>query len=87
MVAHALAFATTNEAGTCSGAGPAAGEVRKRPTEGSSQYRAGKHECWEVAVDGQSQVVRVPRARAVRQPARPLGADTAAVLREFGATC
>jgi hypothetical protein len=42
---------------------------------------------WEVEVDGRRQRVLPPRARRVRGRARPLGADTAAVLAELGAEC
>ncbi len=39
--------------------------------------------AWEVVADGVRAPVRAPRARAPHARARPLGADTAAVLREL----
>jgi crotonobetainyl-CoA:carnitine CoA-transferase CaiB-like acyl-CoA transferase len=42
---------------------------------------------WEVAVDGQRSPVSPPRARPVRIPARPLGADTERVVEEFVLPC
>jgi crotonobetainyl-CoA:carnitine CoA-transferase CaiB-like acyl-CoA transferase len=42
---------------------------------------------WEVAVERQRSVVRPPRARPVRSPARRLGADTERVVEEFALPC
>jgi hypothetical protein len=48
---------------------------------------AGASEGWEVRLPGSSQPVRAPRARRARRRARPLGADTHAVLAELAAAC
>lgn len=42
---------------------------------------------WEVVADHQRATVAPPRARAARGHARPLGADTNAVLEELGVPC
>jgi hypothetical protein len=42
---------------------------------------------WEVVADGERAAVAPPRARTPRGSARPLGADTAHVLEEFGVPC
>jgi hypothetical protein len=42
---------------------------------------------WQIAVDGDVRAVAPPRARAVTARARPLGADTRAVLAERVTTC
>jgi crotonobetainyl-CoA:carnitine CoA-transferase CaiB-like acyl-CoA transferase len=42
---------------------------------------------WEVVVDGRRSRVSPPRARPVRVPARPLGADTERVVEEFALPC
>jgi hypothetical protein len=42
---------------------------------------------WEVVVDQQRAIVAPPRARTARGRARPLGADTHAVLGELGVPC
>jgi crotonobetainyl-CoA:carnitine CoA-transferase CaiB-like acyl-CoA transferase len=42
---------------------------------------------WEVVADHQRAAVAPPRARAARGRARPLGADTHAVLEELGVPC
>ena len=42
---------------------------------------------WEVSVDGEDQLVRPPRARAVAEQGPELGADTTAILRELEIPC
>jgi crotonobetainyl-CoA:carnitine CoA-transferase CaiB-like acyl-CoA transferase len=66
VVAHALAFGS----GAAGPGGAAADDAEMR--------RLGRG--WEVAVGGASAPVLPPRARRIRARARPLGADTRAVL-------
>ena len=42
---------------------------------------------WEVVAGDQRTPVSPPRARPVRRPARPLGADTESILEEFALSC
>jgi crotonobetainyl-CoA:carnitine CoA-transferase CaiB-like acyl-CoA transferase len=44
-------------------------------------------EAWEVVAGNERAAVAAPRARPARRAARPLGADTAAVLAETGTRC
>ena len=75
-LAHALAF------------GPAVGPARVRPAAPpAAGGRISDAIGWQVFVAGETQAVLPPRARTAHQRARPLGADTAAVLQEFGAGC
>jgi hypothetical protein len=74
VVAHAMAFGPPT--------GPASVRLaQKERSEAASEIR------WEVSVNGHSQLVLPPRAREAPMRARPLGADTADVLREFAPTC
>ena len=60
------------------------------PTDGLSAEAAQVRpiaDDWEVAVAEQRSGVAAPRARAAAGAARPLGADTAAVLRELSIPC
>jgi len=56
------------------------------PTKQAAQVRRISHD-WEVAVAEERTDVAAPRARAAAGVARPLGADTAAVLRELSIPC
>jgi crotonobetainyl-CoA:carnitine CoA-transferase CaiB-like acyl-CoA transferase len=55
-------------------------EARVRAVEGAP-------EGWEVAAGRERAAVAEPRARSPERGARPLGADTAAVLAELGIPC
>jgi hypothetical protein len=44
-------------------------------------------DAWEVVVGARRERVALPRSRSPRERARPLGADTDAVLRELGVSC
>jgi hypothetical protein len=54
------------------------------PPEAVVRRNAGQ---WEVVVGAERATVAPPRARAVCRATRPLGADTEAVLQEFGVSC
>jgi hypothetical protein len=56
-----------------------------RPAEPAPVRAQG--DAWEVVVGEQRARVASPRSRAPRERARPLGADTEAVLRELGGPC
>ncbi|UCE87318.1 MAG: CoA transferase, partial [Deltaproteobacteria bacterium] len=47
----------------------------------------GGRDAWEVVVGTRRERVAPPRSRSPRERARPLGADTDAVLRELGISC
>ncbi len=57
-----------------------------RPARADADVHRDGH-GWQVEAGGERQAVLPPRARAVRKRAPALGADTAAVLCEVGATC
>ncbi len=76
VVGHAMAFGPTARPASVRPAAPA--PDRSQPADEVG---------WEVSVDGNTQAVLAPRARPAHQRARPLGADTTAVLQEFVAAC
>lgn len=76
VVAHTLAFGPPPRPASVSAVFPA-----------STTRDASLEPLWEVTADGVRQRVLPPRARLCREPARPLGADTNELLREFAARC
>jgi hypothetical protein len=73
VAAHALAFGSTTRS---LGSIPEPADIR--PSADADGARA-----WEVVAAGERQPVLPPRARPSHGTARPLGADTDALLREL----
>jgi crotonobetainyl-CoA:carnitine CoA-transferase CaiB-like acyl-CoA transferase len=74
---YLLDLALSDVAAHCLGFGPAPAPA--------SVHRVDRG--WEVVAAQQRAAVSEPRARPVRGPARPLGADTESFLEEFGISC
>ena len=87
VVRHAMNFDTRDPQNAPSRGGAGESLIVRPLPKPSAQSETGQGSDWEVAIDGDTQEVRAPRARNAEAHARPHGADTAEILAEFRAQC
>ena len=87
VVRHAMSFDTRSPRDAVRRGGDGESLIIRPLGRPSAQSEPSQRIEWEVAIGGDTQEVRAPRAREAETHARPLGADTAEILAEFSAQC